>query len=299
MEKRAWGIFAGLLLSWLSATSQSFFAPEVLLNVQGIPAQKQTDLQSLQRQIESMLASYAPEVEVALRPKQPIHIQLSLSVAQSVGDEYNGHLDIALYRPVYGEDEERPLVLFHEQNVAFTFDPLASPTFLGADIPDSNLLKMIYYYATLGAMYYYDSFSLYGGTPFLNYLVLRSSFFEAGWRDNSGMTNALLSSKLSPAIYLPELQTKWGSYFRELWYLYHREGIDSSLPTAYNKVLTVVLQGLRQLKDNDSSTSFLTLFIDSKEKDLSAHFKAHQGSLEVGNTRSLVEELFPSIVFSR
>lgn len=297
--KRAWGIIIGLMLSWLSATGQSFFAPEVSLNLQGMPEQKQADLQGLQRQLEYMLIGYDPEIEVTLRPKQPIRIQLSLSVTQSVGDEYSGHLDIALFRPVYGADEEALLVLFHEKNLLFPFDPLLSPTFIGGEIPESPLFKVMYYYATLGAMYYYDSFSLYGGDPFLNYLVSRSGFFEAGWQDSGGLSNAYLTSKLSPSKYLPELQSKWGSYFRELWYLYHREGLDSPLPTAYNRVLTAVLQGLRQLREYESSTSFLTLFFDSKEKDMSAHFQANKGSLEVGNTRSLVEELFPSVVFSR
>lgn len=288
-----------LMLGWLSAMGQSFFVPEVILNVQGIPEQKQRDLQELQRQLEALLTCYDPEVQVTIRPKQPIRIQLWLSVAPSLGDEYHADLDIAFFRPVYGDDEEALLLLFHERNLLFTFDPLLSPAFLGSDIPESPLFKVIYYYATLGSMYYYDSFSLYGGDPFLRYLVTRSGFFEGGWQDNGGMSSVFPVSKLSPSRYLPELQSQWGSYFRELWYLYHREGLDNPLATDYNRVLMTVLRGLRELREWDSSSSFLTLFFDAKERELAAYFEANKGSLEVEGSRSLAEELFPSMVFSR
>lgn len=297
--KRAWGIIMGLMLGWLSAMGQSFFAPEVNLNIQGIPEQKQADLRGLQRQLESLLTSYDPEVGVTMRPKQPIRIQLWVSVAPPLGDAYRADLDIALFRPVYGADEEAVLVLFHERNLLFTFDPLLNPAFMGANIPESSLFKVIYYYATLGAMYYYDSFSHYGGDPFLSFLMTRSGFFEAGWQDTGGLSNAYLTSKLSPSRYLPELQSQWGSYFRELWYLYHRDGLDGPLPTDYNRALRAVLHGLRQLREYDSSSSFLTLFFDAKEQELRAYFEANKGSLEVEESRSLAEELFPSMEWSR
>ncbi|MBR8773975.1 hypothetical protein IX306_001092 [Porphyromonas levii] len=279
------------------AQGQTFFAPEVIVNAYGLPENTQKDLNHLQEQLQTMLVNYAPDISVEYTPKQPIRLTMVLFVEQAIGYQYQGSIEMAFYRPRFGRDRESLLLLLQEQEINFRFQPRQSPAFIGRDIPEEQISRMIYYFATLGAMYYYDSFSLYGGAPFLSYLQEHRSIFETSWQGELSLLGQK-QSKYAPSRHLEELRSDWGDRFRELWYLYHREALDSEVTTGYGEVTKIVLQGVKQLREYNSSLSFFTLFSDAKALELSQYLQAEQTSTAT-EIRRLSEDLFPSISFSR
>lgn len=286
-----------LCIMGIGAQGQTLFAPEVIINAYGLPESSQQELSRLQERLQTMLVNYAPDVSVEYVPKHPIRLSVVLFVEQAIGDEYQGSLEMAFYRPRFGKDREALLLLLQENEVNFRFQSHQSAAFIGREIPEELISRMIYYFATLGAMYYYDSFSIYGGTPFLSFLQEYRSTFDSAWQDKLNLLGQK-QSKYAPAKHIDELQTEWGERFRELWYLYHREALDSEVPSAYGEVTKVVLQGLKQLRDYNSSLSFLPLFSDAKVLDITQYLKSEQTPTAT-EVRRLSEELFPSIIFNR
>lgn len=273
------------------------FAPEVIINANGLPESSQKELRLLQEQLQTMLLNFSPDVSVEYVPKHPIRVNLILFVEQVFGNQCQGSLEMAFYRPRFGKDRESLLLLLNEREVSFRIQSQQKTAFIGREIPEEQISRMIYYLATLGAMYYYDSFSLYGGAPFLNYLQENRSVFDTAWQGEFSILGSK-QSKFSPMNHIEELGTEWGERFRELWYLYHREALDSEVPTSYGEVTKVVLQGLRQLKEFNSSLSFYNLFSDAKVLDINQYLKEKQTPTSI-EVRRLSEELFPSIFFSR
>lgn len=281
----------------IGVRGQTFFAPEVIVNAYGLPENSQKELSRLQEQLQMMLVNYAPDVSVEYVPKHPIRLSVVLFVEQAIGDQYQGGIEMAFYRPRYGRDRESLLLLLQEQQVSFRFQPQQSAAFVGRGIPEEQISRMIYYFATLGAMYYYDSFSIYGGSPFLNYLHEHRSIYDTAWQGELSLLGRK-ESKYAPSKHLNELRSEWGDRFRELWYLYHREALDSEVSTAYGEVTKVVLQGLKQLREFNSSLSFFSLFSDAKVLDITQYLQSEQTPTAT-EVRRLSEELFPSIIFSR
>lgn len=292
-----------LLLSFFIACfgynlrAQSFFYPEIMINGKGLADQTQRELSQLQEQLTYMMVNYAPNVAVSYVPKQPIRIHVFVYVDEALGNRYKGSLEVALYRPMYGREQTSLLAVFYESDITFAFQSDRTATFIGQSIPDDIISRMVYYYATLGAMYYYDSFALYGGNPFIKYLKEQKRFFETAWDDQPLINNSQLS-RLSTANHIKELETDYGDRFRELWYLYHREALDSEMPSSYGRVTYVVLDGLLQLKEYDSSLSFFQFFSDSKGMELYQYIEGNVSSNAI-EVRRVAEELFPSIVFDR
>lgn len=281
----------------IGVRGQTFFAPEVIVNAYGLPESSQKDLNSLQQQLQMMLANYAPNISAEYVPKYPIRLSLVLFVEHVIGDQYQGGIEMAFYRPRFGRDRESLLLLLQESEVSFRYYPQQSATFIGREIPDEQISRMVYYFATLGAMYYYDSFSLYGGSPFLNYLQEHRSAYDTAWQGELSLLGRK-PSNYAPSRHLDELKSEWGDRFRELWYLYHREALDSEVPSAYGEIAKVVLQGLKQLKAYNGSLSFFSLFSDAKVLDISQYLQSEQTPTAT-EVRKLSEELFPSIIFSR
>lgn len=286
-----------LLFAFIGANGQSLFNPNIIINDYGLPETSQRELSNLEEQLSMMLERYAPHIKVGYVPKRPIDITIALYIDKALGNEYSGSMEVALYRPVYGGKSQDLLVLFDESNFTFTYQSQHTLDLQNTDVPETVILRKVYYYATLGAMYYYDSFALYGGNPFLEYLERYSQYLSDAWRSTYTATK-YQTSKYIPDIHLLELRSEWGDKFRELWYLYHRQGVDSPTAQAYGDTTKIVLTGLLQLRELDSTLSFFRLFSDAKVIQLSQYFELNKTSLATENKR-LAEELFPTIVFTR
>lgn len=272
---------------------QSFYQPEVMLNAPEINEASKRDLERLEEQLQMMLLNYAPPVDLALTPKQPIRVFVLVNIKEVQLSEYRGDLEIAVYRPIYDKEEESLVMLIGERDVSFSFNPQLSPSFIGQELPTETLPMMVYYYVTLGAMYYYDSFSLYGGSPFLKFLEERKTLFQEAWQ-RGGALSLNRESRYAPREFLPELQTIWGDQFRELWYIYHREGLDAQDDGAYMRVLGTVLQTLRSMQLNNASLGFIPFFSDTKRGEMRVRLMEDK-NLNSTRVKTLAEELFPNI----
>lgn len=293
----------GLLLLVLCALTttiswgQIFFAPEVVVRSDGLSDSNKKELKLLEEELTTTLLNFSPDVQVELAPKHPIKLSAVLFIKQAFGNQYQGDLEMAFYRPRYGKDEESLLLLVREEGITFRYLPTGSNLFLGRDIPENQLGRMVYFLATLGVMYYYDSFSVYGGTPFLAYLQQHKALLATPWE---GMDKLVKDgvSRYAPSRVIEELKSLWGEQFRELWYVYHRQALDGEVPTAYGEGTKVVLEGLKRLREENGMLSFIALFGDAKMAEISHFIQTVQSPLATEVSR-LAEDLFPAIVFRR
>lgn len=286
-------LLLGCALIPLCTNAQILFNPEVVVNASDINEATKREMTRLEEQLQMMLLNYAPNVGASLTPKQPIRIFVLINVKESQLSDYKADVELVMYRPIYGIEDESIVFIIGERDVTFTFNPQMSHTFLGRDIPDDRLSKIIFYYATLGTMYYYDSFSLYGGTPFLRYLDEHRATFQEAWQNNAG-ANVRSERRYAPEQYLSELQSAQGDQFREIWYLYHREALDSQVEDSYVRVLGVILDGLKRMRENNASMSFISLFSDTKKIEMRARLLEDKSAYS-SSVRALAEELFPNI----
>lgn len=296
MDRRRWLLLCLVLLgSTFGLKGQAFFDPSVTINSYGLQQVAQRDLAKLQEQIQQMLELYRPDANLRYSPKRPIRIVVYLHVQEVIGNQYKGDMEMALYRPVYGVNREEPLVFFSEQSLAFQYRPEVTYDFLSGGLPESMLARILYYYATLGAMYYYDSFELKGGEPFLTYLNEHMQYLGAAWNRPNGAVS-VESSRYAPLVFLQEHKTSSGERFRELWYLYHRQGVDGSTSSAYGTTVKEVLEGLLQLRENNNSLPFIPLFYTAKSGAISQFLR--QTDLPIATEVSrLMERLFPTFSF--
>lgn len=291
MKKGCLLIVLMALLS-INGKAQSFFQPEVVINTSGIGDGVTRDLDDLETQLEDLLLNYSPKIYLTEIPKNPIRLFLLLNVNSGDGVEFVGDMEMVLYRPIYGEERESIVFITSERDLRFSFQKDFNRGGLGRSLPEDPLQARIYYYATLGLLYYYDSFSIYGGTPFLDYLEKEQGHFEQVMANS---IQPISQGNSSRGRYLSELKSEGGEKFRELWYLYHRSGLDAEDISKYGQSLHSVLMGLKALRDVNRSLSFFQFFSDTKRGEIRHYFLESKASPYEG-VRKLVDELYPNLL---
>lgn len=286
--------FLGSIFLSHSTSAQQLLLPEVRVEGTRLADNRSSDLSSLREQIEQMLLGYAPSVDVSQIPRHPIRTVVQLRITEGDGYNFRGDLEMMMLRPIYGVESESVILFAAERGLEFQYTPSFQYHSLTSDLPESPLLRQIFYYATLGAMYYYDSFSVLGGAPFLQYLTAHRTEFERAWEDERRGGFGHNASYLSPRQHLTELKETWGNRFRELWYLYHREGLDSESSDEYGEVLHLFLEGLSAIQRENSTVHFAQFASDTKGGEMIQRLKTlsapHQNALS-----QIIRSLFPTL----
>lgn len=291
---KAIALLAISILAYFNSSAQTIFSPEVVVNTSGMSERATRDLGELESRLSNMLLSYQPTASLSYLPRNPIRIFVLLNIKDGDGTTFVGDLEVGLYRPIYGQVNESIIFLSNIRDLSFRFRREMNQTFIGHTMPQDVLMATLFTLSTLGLVYYYDSFSILGGTSILDNLEERVGDYHqviASEMQNVGLSDP--SKDIQRQVI--ELKSPQGDRFRELWYLYHRNGLDAEDSAQYLQTLFVTLTGLKSLRDENSTLTFFQFFSDTKRGEIrnnldSPKTKHHEG------VNSLLEELFPNLL---
>jgi Domain of unknown function (DUF4835) len=158
----------------------------------------------------------------AFKTEERIDCNILLNITERLSNEdFKGTLQIQARRPVYKSSYNS--VLFNYDDKEFEFKYLESqPLEFNDNTFSSNLTQVLAFYAYYIIGLDYDSFSLKGGTPYLQkaLTVVNNSLnaSERGWKPfESNRNRYWMINNLLDAAFIP---------LRECMYNYHRNGLD-------------------------------------------------------------------------
>lgn len=158
--------------------------------------------------------------------------------------EYKASINVQSRRPVYGTSYNSVMLNYFDDDVRFKyteFDPLefSETTHL------NNLTSILAFYAYIIIGLDYDSFSLYGGTPYFQkadkIAYNAQSASEIGWRASDG------DGKSNKYRLITNIMDEGFSPLREFIYTYHRQGLDV-MDNSIEKGRMVIKQAIIDLK---------------------------------------------------
>ncbi len=206
-------------------------------------------------------------------------------------NSYKGEIQVQARRPVYNSSYTTTLLNFRDQQFDFEyveFEPLE----YSENSLNSNLTATIvfYVYTILGLDF--DSFSLKGGVPYFQQAqqivnMAQSESSWSGWKafDSDRNKHALITA----------LTDNTSDFFHELWYTYHRKGLDEMAANADRGRLTVIssLQGLKQIKEARPNSLLLQLFSDAK-LDETVSIYSNASTQEKKEGYEMLKNLYPT-----
>ncbi len=194
-----------------------------------------------------------------------IQCSMLFTVKDYADNRFTCELQVQSRRPVYNSSYTTTLFNFKDDKVEFDYQEF-EPLVFSEQTMESNLTAIINYYVYIILGIDFDSFSPRGGAPFFEMarqvVTMGQSSMESGWKafEDTRNRHALLSAFVE--------QSTIG--FRDLWYVYHRNGLDE-MALSVDKSRAKITQSLEQLKqiyEAAPMSVLIPLFKDAKLDEL-------------------------------
>ncbi|WP_280743360.1 MULTISPECIES: DUF4835 family protein [unclassified Parabacteroides] len=222
---------------------------------------------------------------------EKIDCTMTLIINERNGDNFKSEIQIQARRPVYNSSYMTTTLNFRDVQLDFEYIEF-SPLEYTENTLQSNLTATIVYYIYVILGLDFDTFSPKGGTAFLQQAqqivnLCQSQMGWNGWKafENTRNRHALITA-------LTENQAE---SFRNLWYTYHRKGLDEMAANA-DRGRTTILEALPVMEEYKSSrpnSVLLQAFSDAKLDEIVAMYsKANSQEKQAGY--KLLSNLFPA-----
>lgn len=190
---------------------------------------------------------------------------ITLTSALQGGDEFGGTLNLVYQRPIYGSDYNSVVLNIVDGDIKFAYTPFQPMEYADNTYTD-NLTSILAFYAYLVIGMDFDTFSLYGGTPFYekaNAVVqVASSQNMDGWQVFDGPQNR--------AQLIENILNTSNEALRTLVYEYHRDGLDVMTEKVEmgREVITNSLKNFKVVYDKRPNLYFLQVLLQAKRQEI-------------------------------
>lgn len=206
-------------------------------------------------------------------------------------NSFKSEIQIQASRPVYNSTYPTTLLNFSDKQLDFEYTEF-EPLEYTENTLNSNLTATIvfYIYTILGLDF--DSFSPKGGTSYLQQAqqIVSLAQAQAGWTG----WKAFDSNRNRHAV-ATALTDNAADQFRELWYTYHRKGLDemAANPDRGRTTILSTLPILEQIKSARPTSVLLQMFTDAKlDEVVNVYSKATTPEKQEGY--KILSNLYPS-----
>jgi len=215
-------------------------------------------------------------------------IQIILTSYDQQSNHFTGSAQIQSVRPVYGTNYNSVLMNFNDENWEFDYTEFQRLDF-NENSYSSNLTSLLGFYAYYILGLDYDSFGLYGGTPYFTkaqtVVMNAQQSGLAGWkpyekiqRTRYNLMDNILNEQFKP--------------LREAYYIYHRKGMDIMAKNSEEarKNIYSSLELVEKVFKFSPNTAVLQLFFESKSDELVNIYK-NASSSEKPKVIALLNEI--------
>lgn len=180
--------------------------------------------------------------------------------------EYSGNAQFQVIRPVYGTTYETVLLNFVDRNFDFSFTPENRQMMFNEQAFTNNLTSMLAFYSLTALTIDYDSFSRFGGNPFIdrlfNIVNLAGSAMDGPWGSKADIRERYWI--------MENLRNQQFAGFRDGFYSYHRLALDNlgAKPVESRKIVFDYLESINTLNSLRPNATLVNLFFDAKSEEI-------------------------------
>lgn len=206
-------------------------------------------------------------------------------------DSFKAEILVQARRPVYNSSYPTTILNFRDMQLDFNYVEFEQLQYTENTL-ENNLTATIVFYIYLILGLDFDSFAPLGGNAFLQQAmqIVNLAQSEASWNGWKPFDSQRNRHALATA-----LTEKTGEGFRNMWYTYHRKGLDEMAANVDRGRTTVIslLPALTELKSSRPSSVLLSVFSDAKLDELVAIYsKATMQEKQEGY--KTLTELYPA-----
>ena len=215
---------------------------------------------------------------------------MTIIVNEMEESSFKGEIQVQARRPVYNSSYTTTLLNFRDQQFDFEYME-GEPLEYQENMLTGNLTATVVFYIYIILGLDFDSFSPLGGTAYIQQaqqiVSLAQSQSWSGWKafDSNRNRHAVATA----------LQDNASEAFRNLWYTYHRKGLDemAANPDRGRTTIIEALPALQEVKKARPTSVLLQMFSDAKlDEIVLIYSKATTQEKQSGY--KLLQEIYPT-----
>lgn len=275
----------------------SGFSQELLANVTVNYQQVQGSNVQMYRTMEKSLRDFINNTSWTgkrLQNFEKIKCNFSIVISQKTGSSnYVASIVVQANRPVFNTTYDTPLLNINDNSFSFEYTENENLIFNERQFSGKNLIDVISFYVYVILGYDGDSFKVRGGQPWFEKAQKISNNSQnqnySGWsvmegpRTRAGLIDNLLK---------PEQNT-----LRNVFYTYHRSGLDNLSKQDQAGPKRVIAEALLQLKayENNFQMNYpVNIFIDTKKNEIYEIFSSgNNAGVNIPELKALFNVLSP------
>jgi hypothetical protein len=205
-------------------------------------------------------------------PDERINCSFIITISEELDNNaFKGEIAVQSTRKIYGSGYDSPLLSHLDKDVLFTYEQNQPIEFLPDATDNQNLSAMVAFYVYIILAMDYDSFSLYGGDPYLitaqnivTNIQNSSNNSSPGWRPSNSdknrsrywMAENLLNARVKP--------------LRAAMYNYYRKGLDMmsiNMDQGKNAIFSA-LEEVEKVNASYFNSMIIQMFANAKRDEL-------------------------------
>jgi hypothetical protein len=259
MNKRI-STFLAFLFCYVGLNAQELNA-KLNLNTSKISGSDKAVFTTLQNSLEQFING-TKWTESSFSSVEKIDCTFNIILNSMNGNSFSGEIQVTSNRPVYNSSYITPLFNYRDVDFTFNYTEGEMLEFTPNNI-SSNLIAVISFYTYIVIGLDYDSFAPGGGTPYfetaMQIVNAAQSLGAKGWtafendRNRYALALGLTQESMKP--------------FHQLWYRYHRLGLDdmaSNVDRGKGQISLALEEILPKLKGVKTSDANLLFFSNTK-----------------------------------
>lgn len=219
-----------------------------------------------------------------------IDCSMTIIVNEMEESSFKGEIQVQARRPVYNSSYTTTLLNFRDQQFDFEYME-GEPLEYQENMLTGNLTATVVFYIYIILGLDFDSFSPLGGTAYIQQaqqiVSLAQSQSWSGWKafDSNRNRHAVATA----------LQDNASEAFRNLWYTYHRKGLDEMSANADRGRTTIIeaLPALQEVKKARPTSVLLQMFSDAKLDEIVLIY-SRATTQEKQSGYKLLQEIYPT-----
>lgn len=231
---------------------------------------------------------------------EKIKCNFAIVISEKAGSSnYKASIVVQAVRPVFNTTYETPLLSINDTNFSFDYTENENLVFNERQFSGKNLIDVIsfYVYTILGCDG--DSFKVQGGTP----------FFEKAQKISNNSTNqnfagwSVIEGPRTRASLIDNMMKPEQSTLRNLYYTYHRAGLDNlgkQDQASGKKIIADALLQLKAYENNFQMNYPVNIFIETKKQEIFDIFNSgNNANINMADLKALFVTLSPKDIDSK
>lgn len=295
--KKLFTIFV-ILFSFNLSFSQELLAT-VQVNAQQLAGSNTQVFKTLEKNLRDFINNTSWTGK-KLQNFEKIKCNFAIVITEKSGSSnFKANIVVQAVRPVFNTTYETPLININDTNFSFDYTENENLVFNDRQFSGKNLIDVVSFYVYTILGYDGDSFKVRGGQQWFEKAQKISSNSQnqkfAGW--------SLIEGPRTRAALIDNIMKPEQNTLRNLYYTYHRAGLDNLGKQDQASGKKIIADALMQLKTYESNFQMnypVNIFIDTKKQEIFDLFSnGNNANVNMADLKSLFVTLSPKDIDSK